>query len=79
MSIHYSNCLLSRMTIQELEDYFKDIELPQEFYLHSSVKIVDVPKFVDSQLLQIRAYGVKSPAYDRLIEFVNAIRESSKS
>ena len=67
------------MTIQELEDYFKDKELPQEFYLHSSVKIADVPKFVDSQLLQIRVYGVKSPAYVRLIEFVNAIGELSKS
>lgn len=62
------------MTIQELEAFLKDTELPQEFYLNSAVKITDVPKFVDSQLLQIRAYGVKSPAYDRLIGFVNAIR-----
>lgn len=67
------------MTIPELEEYLKDKELPHEFYLNSAVKIIDVPKFVDSQLLQIRVYGVKSPAYVRLIEFVNAIGESSKS
>ncbi|MEJ6980556.1 hypothetical protein WG906_08855 [Pedobacter sp. P351] len=62
------------MSIQELEAFLKDTQLPQEFYLNSAVKITDVPKFVDSQLLQIRAYGIKSPAYNRLIDFVNAIR-----
>lgn len=64
------------MTIQELEDYFAGKELPHEFYLHPSVKIVDVAKFVDTQLIQIRAHGVKSPAYDRLMEFKGLLAEA---
>ncbi|MEJ6980730.1 hypothetical protein WG906_09740 [Pedobacter sp. P351] len=66
------------MTIQELEDYFKVKDLPQEFYLHPSVKIVDVPKFVKTQMLQIRAQGVKTPSYDRLMEFIIKFKEKAE-
>lgn len=59
---------LCSMSIQELEDFFKSRELPAEISTHPAIKIVDVPKFIDTQLIQIRANGLKTPAYDRLIE-----------
>ncbi len=59
---------LCNMSIQELEDFFKSRELPAEISTHPAIKIVDVPKFIETQLIQIRTHGVKTPAYDRLVE-----------
>ena len=55
------------MNLQEIEEYFKNKELPAEFYLHPSVKILDVRQFVETQFIGIRAHGIKSAAYERLI------------
>ena len=63
------------MSLQELAEYFKNKELPTEFYLHPAVKIFDVPQFVETQFIGIGAYGIKSAAYQRLIELKAKLEE----
>ena len=69
------------MSIQELEDFFKSRALPAEISTHPAIKIVDVPKFIDTQLIQIRTHGLNTPAYDRLVELREWFlkRENGKS
>ena len=62
------------MTYPELEEYLNSKDLPKEFYLNPAVKIVDVQKFVETQMLQIKAHGVSSPAYGRLMEFIETLK-----
>lgn len=57
------------MTIEELEQFFSTAKLPSEIAINSAVKIIDVPKFVDTQITQVKAQGQKTPAYERLMEF----------
>jgi hypothetical protein len=64
------------MSLQELDEYFKDQPLPDEFYLHPAVKILNVRQFVDAQLIGIRAHGIKSAAYHRLIELKSKLETS---
>lgn len=45
------------MTAEELEEYFKGIELPKTVKLSEAEVIIDVPKFIQSHLLHIREYN----------------------
>lgn len=45
------------MSVDELDEYFKSIELPKEVKLHKAIKIIDVPLFVKSHIRILRNYG----------------------
>jgi hypothetical protein len=38
------------MTVEEYAAYFHGIDLPKEIQLDKGVKIIDVPKFINTQL-----------------------------
>lgn len=62
------------MTIDELEAYFKGLQLPQSVELNKGVKITDVKKFVASHIAVLKSYGLKpisKPFYDRLMQLKN--------
>jgi len=65
------------MTIEDLEDYFKNAALPESVKLHKSITIVDVPQFIDGHLAVLKQYGLKSQTfssfYDHLIQLKNII------
>ncbi|MBB6109700.1 hypothetical protein SAMN05421821_105119 [Mucilaginibacter lappiensis] len=65
------------MSIEELEAFFKDVDLPKSFRISRGINIVDVKLFLETQFTVIKSYGIDSkpgaPCYDRLIEFKNAI------
>ena len=57
------------VTIDELEEYFKSAELPEEIYLSSAEKITDVRKFIEGHLRTLRSNSgqkVYLPYYERL-------------
>jgi hypothetical protein len=59
------------MTIEELEEYFKNAMLPETVKLHKAVTIVDVPLFIKGHLSVLKQYGIKnqnfSSFYDQLL------------
>jgi hypothetical protein len=59
------------MSIQEFEEYFKSVSLPERIELHKSIVIVDVPLFIEGHLAVIKSYGIDNksskPFVDRLI------------
>jgi len=58
------------MTLQELEEFYKGRELPATAQLYKAIKIIDVPKFVDSHFTVLKANSHSKafqPFYDRLI------------
>ena len=45
------------MTIEELEAYFEGIDLPERVVLNEATTIVDVPKFIKSHIITVKAHG----------------------
>ena len=45
------------MTVTELEQFFSSRELPQEIQLEQAVKILDVPRFIQSHLTIVKSHG----------------------
>lgn len=59
------------MTIEELEAYFEGIDLPESVYLNEATKIVDLPKFIKSHVITVKAHGhirAYQSFYDRLVQ-----------
>jgi hypothetical protein len=62
--------MYTKEQIDELEQYFKSVSLPEDIRLSRCEMVIDVPKFINSSLASCRAnMGVKifESAYDRLI------------
>lgn len=63
------------MTIEELEVYFKSVELPKApVQLNPSHRITDVELFLSSHLMPLKGQplpfnAIARPMYERLIEF----------
>lgn len=62
------------MDAAELFEYFKDRELPQALQWDRAVRIVDVPKFVDSHFSVIRHNG-NTPAFSSYLMRLNMLRD----
>ncbi|WP_432710970.1 DUF6965 family protein [Pedobacter sp.] len=59
------------MTIEELEAYFEGIDLPESVYLNEATKIIDLPKFIKSHVITVKAHGhirAYQSFYDRLLQ-----------
>jgi len=66
------------MTLDDLEQYFKERELPETFQLNSYTKITNCAKFVDNHIAILRANPKKTlylPYYERLELFKNILNE----
>ncbi|MEQ7801722.1 hypothetical protein ABDJ41_18145 [Pedobacter sp. ASV1-7] len=66
------------MTIEELEDYFSGIDLPQSLELGPGVKANDVPHLIQTHLTLLKLHGNVRPFecfYDRLIRIKELIEE----
>ena len=57
------------MTIQALEEFFTNQDLPREAQLNRSTRIVDVALFLEAQFLQVKLIGLNCPAHLRLMQF----------
>ncbi len=66
------------MDASELFEYFKDRELPQTLQWDRAVRIVDVPKFVDSHFSVIRHNG-STPAFSSYLMRLNMLRDRLES
>ncbi|HEY0899434.1 MAG TPA: hypothetical protein VGD90_08865 [Sphingobacteriaceae bacterium] len=62
------------MDVAELYEYFKNKELPQTFQFDKAVRILDVPKFVDSHFTVIKHNG-NTPAFSSYLLRLNVLRE----
>jgi hypothetical protein len=62
------------MDAAELFEYFKDRELPQSLQWDRAVRIIDVPKFVDSHFTVIRHNG-NTHAFSSYLMRLNMLRE----
>jgi len=62
------------MEVGELYEYFKNKELPQTLQFDNAVRILDVPKFVDSHFTVIRHNG-NTPAFSSYLLRLNVLRE----
>jgi hypothetical protein len=59
------------MTIEELEAYFEGIDLPESVKLNEATVIVDLPKFIKSHIITVKAHGhirAYQSFYDRLVQ-----------
>ncbi|MBG6234694.1 hypothetical protein IWX76_001249 [Pedobacter sp. CAN_A7] len=59
------------MTIEELEAYFEGIDLPESVKLNEATIIVDLPKFIKSHIITVKAHGhirAYQSFYDRLVQ-----------
>lgn len=66
------------MTLDELEQYFKERELPETFHLNSYTNIVNCRKFVDNHIAILKANPKKIiylPYWERLVKFKNMLNE----
>jgi len=63
--------------IEELENYFASIEIPQTIKLHGAITYQDLPKFVEENLKRLKeaklAPVVMAPRYDDLVEIKKAL------
>ncbi len=63
--------------IEELENYFASIEIPQTIKLHGAITDQDLPKFVEENLKRLKeaklAPVVMAPRYDDLAEIKKAL------
>ena len=59
------------MTIDELEEFFKNAKLPENIKLDEAEIIMNVPLFIESHLFHVKTYG-NNPTfrgyYDRLVK-----------
>ena len=65
--------------LDNLEQYFKEHDLPETFQLNSHTKIISSRKFVDNHIAILRANPKKIlylPYYERLELFKNMLNES---
>jgi len=66
------------MHLDDLEEYFKNVELPKEFQLYPYMKILNCRNFVDSHIFSLRNNsGNKKylPYYERLLAFRNELEK----
>ena len=68
------------MTADELDAYFKSIELPAKISINRSTEIINVRRFIDGHLAVIRNYG-DNPSYSlfmaRLMEVKGIIEDTA--
>jgi hypothetical protein len=62
------------MEVAELYEYFKNKELPQTLQFDTAVRIMDVPKFVDSHFAVIKHNGI-TPAFSSYLLRLNVLRD----
>jgi hypothetical protein len=66
------------MLLEELEGYFKTVEVPESAKIDQDIMVTDVPRFMESHLTILRNYGSKpvyNSFYDRLLS-LKAVLES---
>ena len=66
------------MDTAELYEYFKNKELPQTLQLDHAVRILDLPKFIDSHFTVIRHNG-NTPAFSSYLLRLNLVRDLLES
>jgi hypothetical protein len=62
--------------IKELEEYFNSVTLPETIELTPYIKVIDVPKFVESHLATVKNYSGNArmkPYLYRLMKLKNLI------
>lgn len=70
------------MTVQELEDYFSGIDLPQTLDLYPGTKLNDVKQCVETHLHVLKVYGHVRPYecfYDRLIKIKEMVEQQQEN
>lgn len=62
------------MDAAELYEYFMNKELPQTLQFDKAVRILDLPKFIDSHFTVIRHNG-NTPSFSSYLLRLNLVRE----
>jgi hypothetical protein len=61
---------IDEAVLLSLEAHFKQLELPKQIQLYPGSLVIEVPKFIQTQLSILRGgnnWAVRRPAYDRLV------------